>query len=201
MTSELTRMIVFIHFQLIRSSYQSSLAYGDVSRSFSSMYTGMITTENLHISICPCPRTRIRARFQYLQHLRRSLGILQPLLEREKATYAAWEKTGPFLYRSQSHANLIPVLTTYPRDRKWWYTAYETRKGSSGSKRREGGRRRDVESVGGVMKSGRTALLVIKVSCLLAEAMRWASSRLVQLRDEASTYRVGLVYPQNTQSR
>lgn len=40
-------MMVFIHFQLLRSSYQSAFPYGDTAFSASSSYTGTTTTANL----------------------------------------------------------------------------------------------------------------------------------------------------------
>lgn len=39
--------MVFIHFQLIRSPYQSSPLYGEDFLSSSSLYTGIMTRENL----------------------------------------------------------------------------------------------------------------------------------------------------------
>jgi hypothetical protein len=93
-TKELTRMMVFIHFQPILSPYQSSSLYGDSFCSSGSSNTGIITTANLEISHGPCLLADV--------------------------AYAECEKTGPRRYNSQSAANLIPGFTTHPSDLKWW---------------------------------------------------------------------------------
>lgn len=68
-TSAFTLMMVFIHFQLIRSSYQSSRPYGETTWSCGSAYTGMITHAKLNHRYMRLPQKVYRSELISLQPL------------------------------------------------------------------------------------------------------------------------------------